>query len=293
MFGIEDLLPTDTEHYGYCPLTPVEDEEATVPASSPIHVRIVDGGVAVLTLALPERRNAMTTELTAAWGDAVAALAADRALRCVVVTGEGKAFCAGGDLSWIEGDPGASVDQLRDRMLGFYRTWLSIRDVPVPVLAAVNGPAIGAGLCLALACDLRYGSESAVFSMPFASLGMHPGMAATWLLPAAVGAPRARELLFTGRRVSAAEAVEIGLINGVVPADRLLDHVLEVAAGIADSAPVAIRLTKAALARGGPASFADALEWEALAQSVTLATADLREGVAAAREGRRPVFSGD
>jgi len=250
------------------------------------------GGVVLLTLDLPERRNAMTAPLTDSWAHVVAGLREDRDLRCVVVTGEGPAFCAGGDLSWIVEEPDASVDGLRTRMLRFYRTWLSIRDLEVPVIAALNGPAIGAGLCLALACDLRYASAEAVLSMPFAALGMHPGMAATWLLPEAVGVPRARELLFTGRRVGAAEAAAIGLVHGVFPADDLLREVLDIAAGIAARAPVAIRLTKAALARGGHASYADALEWEALAQPVTLATADVREGVAAQVEQRRPRFTG-
>lgn len=259
---------------------------------SPLRVQHRDDGVVVLSLALPERRNAMTVELTAAWAREVAALRGDRAVRCVVVTGEGPAFCAGGDLSWIVDEPDTSVDGQRDRMLAFYRTWLSIRELDVPVLAAVNGPAIGAGLCLALACDLRYGSESARFSVPFAALGMHPGMAATWLLPMAVGLPRAREMFFTGRQVDAQEAVSIGLLNGVWPANRLLPEVLDVAKRIAAQAPVAMKLTKAGLARGGHASIEEAVEWEALAQPITLLTEDLREGVAAAREGRRPHFVG-
>ena len=117
--------------------------------SGPLRVERPSDGVVLLTLALPERRNAMTEELTAAWADAVGELAGDRSVRAVVVTGEGTAFCAGGDLSWIESG-GAEVDALRTKMRAFYLTWLSIRDLEVPVLAAVNGPAIGAGLCLAL-----------------------------------------------------------------------------------------------------------------------------------------------
>lgn len=257
--------------------------------SGPLRVERSDG-LAVLTLALPERRNAMTEELTGAWAQTVAELAADRTLRVVVVTGEGSTFCAGGDLSWIDSG-GVEVDPLRTKMLAFYRTWLSIRDLEVPVLAAVNGPAIGAGLCLALACDLRYAAPTARFGAPFAALGMHPGMAATYLLPEAVGLPRAREMLYTGKIYSAPEAAEIGLVNAVLAAETLLTDVIAVAEKVAAMAPVAVRLTKSAL-RHGPRSYAEALEWEALAQPITMATADMREGLKAQGERRKPNFDG-
>lgn len=254
-----------------------------------------EAGVVLLTLNLPDRRNAMTTELTQAWADEVALLAADRSVRVVVVTGAGSAFCAGGDLSWLaEGDPAdptaVTPDRLRAKMLPFYRTWLSVRDLEVPVIAAVNGPAIGAGLCLALAADLRYAAPSARFGAPFAALGMHPGMAGTYLLPEAVGMPLAREMLYTGRLLSADEAAAAGLVNGVV-AEDLLATVLATAGKVAAMAPIPIRLTKAAL-RHGPRSYAEALEWEAIAQPVTMASEDLREGLAAQAERRRPTFRG-
>jgi enoyl-CoA hydratase len=258
-----------------------------------VRVERREGGVTVLTLALPDQRNAMTTELTAGWRAAIDDLRRDDALRCVLVTGEGRAFCAGGDLSWIASSPELSVDALRERMLTFYRDWLSVRDLEVPVVAAVNGPAVGAGLCLALACDLRYAARGrARFSAPFTALGLHPGMAATWMLPEAVGVPAAREMLLTGRSVDAAEALSLGLVNGVHDDERCYDETLRVAERIAGAAPIATRLTKAALARGGHRSSADALEWEGLAQAVTLATEDLREGLAARSEKRPPVFSG-
>jgi enoyl-CoA hydratase/carnithine racemase len=256
--------------------------------TEPLRVERRDS-VALLTLALPERRNAMTAELTAAWADAVATLRTDRDVRAVVVTGEGSAFCAGGDLSWIGESPDLSVPALRERMLPFYKTWLSIRDLDVPVIAAVNGHAVGAGLCLALACDIRYAASAATFSAPFARLGMHPGMAATYLLPEAIGVARAREMLLTGRRVGAEEALAIGLVSGVYEPADLLPEVLEIARIVADSAPIAVRLTKTALKGRGLDA---ALEWEALAQPVTMASADLREGLAAQAERRAPRFTG-
>lgn len=260
---------------------------------SPLRIDRPSDGVVLLTLSLPERRNAMTEAMTSAWVDAMAGLRADRSVRAVVVTGEGSAFCAGGDLSWIEqGDPeGNTPDRLRAKMRPFYQSWLAIRELEVPTIAALNGAAIGAGLCLALACDMRWAVPRAKLGMPFSLLGMHPGMGATYLLPEAVGLPRARELLFTGRIVEGAEAAAIGLVNGVVEADALLDTVLATAARIAAAAPVPNRLTKVALQQG-PRSFSGALEWESLAQPVTMAGEDLLEGIAAQREKRAPVFRG-
>ncbi|MBV9293348.1 MAG: enoyl-CoA hydratase/isomerase family protein [Frankiales bacterium] len=260
-------------------------------SASPLRVDRSEDGVVVLTLALPDRRNAMTGELTAAWGETIAGLRGDRSVRCVVVTGEGSAFCAGGDLSWIGESPDLTVDAIRDRMLPFYRTWLSIRDLDVPSVAAINGPAVGAGLCLALACDLRYAARGAKLSAPFTQLGMHAGMAATWLLPEVVGLAAARELLLTGRPVSDDEALRLGLVNGVYDGDALLDEVLSVARRIAGAGPVATRLTKAGL-RAGHGSIEEALQFEALAQPVTFATDDLREGLAASKEKRKPNFTG-
>jgi len=249
-------------------------------------------GVALVTLDLPERRNMMSAAMTASWGRAMSALAMDRGVRAVVVTGAGSAFCSGGDLSWVGGEPGATVEELRARMLPFYRTWLAVRHLEVPTIAAVNGAAVGAGLALALACDLRYAAQDARLGAPFTALGMHPGMASTWLLPEVAGLAVARELLLTGRMVSGEEAAAMGLVNRAVPAADVLDQALLVAAEVAATAPVASRLTKRALAGGGHASFEAALEWEALAQPVTLASQDLQEGLRAQRERRLPRFTG-
>ena len=260
--------------------------------TSPLRVERPSDGVVLLTLDLPERRNAMTAELTAAWVEAVSALRVDRGVRAVVVTGAGRAFCAGGDLSWIGSGSALTVSDVRDRMLPFYRDWLAVRTLEVPVLAALNGPAVGAGLCLALACDLRYAATTATLAAPFVRLGMHPGMAATYLLPEAVGLPRARELLFTGRTVDAAEALRIGLVDGVHEPDLLLPAVLDTAATIAAGAPVAVRLTKSALAWSAHRTVDEALEWEGLAQPVTMTGDDLREGLAAQSDKRPPRFTG-
>lgn len=248
-------------------------------------------GVVIITLDWPERRNAMSAPMTASWVRAVAALRGDRDVRALVVTGAGSAFCSGGDVSWIGSEPGASVDDLRARMLPFYRDWLSVRDLEVPVIAALNGAAIGAGLALALACDLRYAAEDAKLGVPFTALGMHPGMATTYLLPQVVGLAAARELLLTGQLVTGAEAARLGLVTRALPAADVLAHALDVADQIATRAPVATRLTTLAL-RAGHADLEAALQWEAMAQPITLATADLHEGLRAQQERRAPRFTG-
>ncbi len=249
-------------------------------------------GVVLVTLSQPDRRNAMSDRMTAAWPRLMAALRADADVRVVVLTGAGGAFCSGGDTGWIGGAPDASVADLRDRMLAFYRGWLSVRELEVPTIAAVNGAAVGAGAALALACDLRHAAASARFSVPFAQLGLHPGMATTWLLPEAVGVAAARDLLLTGRVVDSAEMLRLGLVSTVSGDDGFLDGVLRLAHSVAAAAPVAVRLTKAALVGGAHADYATALQWEALAQAVTLATEDLQEGLAAVREKRAPRFTG-
>ena len=248
-------------------------------------------GVVLLTLDLPDKRNPMTDEMTAAWVEATGALRGDRSVRCVVVTGAGKGFCSGGDLGWLSsGD--ATVDELRDKMLPFYRAWLGLRTLDVPSIAAVNGAAVGAGAALALSCDLRYAGASAKFTVPFAQLGMHAGMATTFTLPEVVGLAAARDLLLTGRVADSAEMLRLGLVSAVFDDAALLDSVLERAVQVASAAPVATRLHLEALRDGGHASLDRALQWEALAQPVTMATQDLQEGLAAKVERRVAVFTG-
>jgi enoyl-CoA hydratase/carnithine racemase len=230
--------------------------------------------------------------MTSSWVRAVDELAADKSVRVVIVTGEGSAFCSGGNTGWIASEPDASVDYLRTRMVAFYRAWLSIRKLEVPTIAAINGHAVGAGLCLALACDIRYAATGAKLSVPFVKLGMHAGMAATYLLPNVVGAAHARDLLLTGRTVEADEALRLGLVSRVIESETFDKEILATAEGIAATAPIASRYTKMALLDGGHSDFETCIQFEALAQPATLTSEDLQEGIRAARERRTPVFRG-
>lgn len=265
---------------------------ASLPDLTHLRLERPSEGVALLVLDNAEQRNAMTDDMTASWVRAVDQLAADDSVRAVVVTGEGSAFSSGGQLDWLASEPEASVDALRSRMLPFYRAWLTIRRLEVPTIAAINGPAIGAGLCMALACDLRFSAQGAKMGVPFLKLGLHPGMAGTFLLPDVVGPAAARDLFLTGRIVEGDEALRLGLVSRVLPREGFLDAALSAAADVAANAPIATRLTKHALRDGGHASFDHALQWESMAQPITLATEDLQEGIRAAQQKRPPSFTG-
>ena len=169
----------------------------------------VDGHIATITLNAPSRRNAMSEDMTAAFPSAVARINELGDIRAVIVTGSGSAFCAGGDLDFLHTGE-RDVTFLRDKMTSFYPNFLSLLDLDIPTIAAINGPAIGAGLCLALMCDMRVASAEAPMGMTFVRIGLHPGMMATALLGRAVSHTWAAELLYTGRIVTGAEALHMG-----------------------------------------------------------------------------------
>lgn len=250
------------------------------------------GQVATIELNRPQERNAMTPQMGREMVAAVQALNAEPATRVVIIRGAGKAFCAGADLSTLGKEAGVADDS---EGLGgsenFYRQFLSIRDIRVPTIAAVNGHAIGAGLCFSLGADLRVIHSDAKLGMTFTRLGIHPGMAATWNLPRLVGPAIAAELLYTGRLFTAEEALAMGLANRVAASD--FDATVdEFAAQIAEAAPLAVAGVKATLRGTFDRSIDDALMREASAQEKTFLTADAAEGIRAIREKRPPQFKG-
>ena len=250
------------------------------------------GGVVTVTLNRPDIRNAMNVELTERFTDVITSLRTDPDVRVVVVTGAGKAFCSGGDLSWINPGPEASVPDMRAKMRSFYPRFLSVRTLDVPVIAAINGAAVGAGLCLAMACDIRIAATDAHLSVPFTKLGMHPGMAATYLLTRLVGTARAAELLFTSNPLDGARGAEIGLINHAVAREEVLPTATAMAETIAANAPIPMGMTKRAIYLAERADMETMVEYEGLAQPITLGTRDLLEGLTAFKEKRRPEFDG-
>jgi enoyl-CoA hydratase/carnithine racemase len=250
-----------------------------------------DGHVAIVALDDPARRNAMTPELGDALQKAVAELRADASVLSVVLTGSGSVFSGGGDLKMLESLRKTSREEAREFMLGFYARYLSILDLEVPTISAVQGAAIGAGLCLAIACDLCIVEEDAKLAFNFVQLGLHPGMGATYLLPRKVGAPVAAELLLTGRRFDGREADRMNLALRAVPKEHALGEAVAVAKKIAANGPIAIRALTRALSVDR-AALAAALAFEAEQQAIDYGSADLAEGLAAAAQKRPPRFTG-
>jgi enoyl-CoA hydratase len=267
--------------------------------SEPLLLLEREDDVVTLTFNDPDRRNAMSQAMGEAFAARVAELAEDPALRAVILTGAGRAFSAGGDLGMIaerarEGaaDPAGAVAGIRDRMRAFYGLFLSLRDLPCPTVAAINGAAVGAGLCVALGCDVRIAATQAKLGLNFTALALQPGMGATWTLPRLVGPAHAAELLYSSRILSGAEAARIGLVNRAVAPAEVLPAAREMAAAFAANGPLAVRGVKQSLARSFDASLADQLDFEAEVQARCFASEDVHEGLAAAREKRRPRFRG-
>jgi 2-(1,2-epoxy-1,2-dihydrophenyl)acetyl-CoA isomerase len=252
-----------------------------------------DSGVATLTLHRPAVLNAFDDEMLGSFHKLLKSAERDDAVRCVVITGSGRAFSAGQDLSNVRDRAVTGGMHFRDHLESTYNpVILRIRSMEKPVVAAVNGVAAGAGASLALACDLRIAGESASFIQAFVKVGLVPDSGSTWHLVRMLGFARAFELAATGRRVPADEALALGLVNRVVADSELPAAAAEFAATLAASPTKALGLTKRAMNRAQLTDLADTLAYEAALQEVAGRTADHAEGVAAFLEKRTPEFKG-
>ena len=251
----------------------------------------IDAAVATLTLDRPDALNALTIALKEELLAAFDAVAADHAVRAVVLTGAGRAFCAGQDLrERLEPDAPPLETEIRVRYNPLIR---AMRALPKPIVGAINGVAAGAGASLAFACDIRIAAEGATFLLAFGRVGLIPDSGATWLLPRLIGGAKAAELSLTSEPLSAVDAERFGLVTRVVPGDALLAEAHALAVRLAAGAPRAHALTKRALAASWDASLEDQLETEAILQGEAGGTADHAEGIAAFLERRPPRFTGE
>lgn len=266
---------------------------------SPVLYAADAAGVVTITLNRPEMRNPISDhDVVEGLLAALQRLEGDPTARVAILTGAGKAFSSGGNIHAMKPGGGGLNAGLPARTRGNYKRGiqllpLAFAALEVPVIAAVNGPAIGAGLDLACMCDLRIAGESAKFAESFVKLGIIPGDGGAWLLQRAVGFAKAAELSLTGDTIDAAEALACGLVSRVVPDDQLLDAARALAAKIAANPPFAVRMTKRLLWEARRADLPTVLELSAAMQAVVHATADHNEAVDAFLEKRTPVFKGD
>lgn len=250
----------------------------------------LEDGILTVTLDRADAMNALDGELVDYLWHTFYQLRSDDDVRIVVLTGAGsKAFCAGADLEERREMSDAETQQ---RIDDYRRCFGAVADLPKPVIGAINGFAFGGGLELALACDLRVVDESTKVGLTETKLGIIPGAGGTQRLPRLIGAAKAKELIFTGRRISGERAAEIGIANKAVPSGEVLVRAGELAGEMADSAPIALAQAKRAIDAGLQADLETGLEMESRAYEVTLGTEDREEGLEAFREGREPEFEG-
>jgi 2-(1,2-epoxy-1,2-dihydrophenyl)acetyl-CoA isomerase len=252
-----------------------------------------EGGVATLTLNRPERLNALNVELGTALLEALRRVAQEKETRAVILTGAGRAFCSGGDVGMLRDartrHAGSELEALLRAATGIV---LALAGLEKPVVAAVNGPAAGGGMNLALACDFLIASDQASFGQNFAKIGLFPDFGGMVLLPRLVGAAHAAEMFYTGDMIGAAEAERIGVVNRVVPHERFAEEVRALGARLAAAPPLAARAVKKMLFGGDRAAFERALEAEARQQIECFLSEDCLEGLNAFFEKRAPRFRG-
>ena len=251
---------------------------------------LLSKGIRFLRFNTPASKNALTREMGEHFYKAVQDLKADPHCRVVILTGEGDCFSAGGDFKFLEERCRDSQSHNRTAMKSFYDAFLCIRELPVPVIAAVQGHAIGAGLALALATDLRLVAEDVKLGLTFVGLGLHPGMGATFFAARALGQQRAHWALLTGKRFSAAQACDWGMFLEAVPQAAVLERAIDLAQSLAMQSSKAVQATLKTLREYDEAGLQAALWKEAMGQSLCYGHADMKEGLAAIQEKRKPAF---
>jgi enoyl-CoA hydratase/carnithine racemase len=267
----------------------------TPPELNTLRIEIEDE-IATLTLDRPDAFNAMSPELIGELPIATGYLADSAPIRALIITGAGKAFCAGGDINWFQkGIDEEGFDVSADVRRGaevMHQAIIDLRRIPVPVVAAVNGPAAGAGFSLALACDIRVASEDAFFAPAYGRIALSPDGGMTYFLPRVVGPTKALELLLDDPNLPAADALAMGLVTEVVPGDQVMDRARERAAKLAKLAPHYVKMAKSLVGVSLENGIADHLQLERHGIADGIATEDAKAGIKAFFSGEKPEFQG-
>lgn len=248
--------------------------------------------VATVTLNEPDKLNAMSEKMGKEFQKLMRQIKKMKDVRVIVLKGSGRAFSAGGNLDMIEGFIQNSPNKNKETLKKFYNLFLEIRKLPQPVIAAINGHAVGAGFCLAMACDLKYSVPKAKMGANFAKLGLAPGMAGTYLITRFAGPVNAAEILMTGDLFDANKAKEYGLLNNVFSEKTFEKAVYSIAKRIADNAPLPVQQIKTGIQKAQTATLEKMFDYDAASQAKCLKTEDIKEGIRAIRNKRPPVFKG-
>lgn len=264
-----------------------------IPAAGPVLLEAIHLGIATLVMNRPDKLNALNNELAGALNDAFTRIGKDDSVRVVVLTGAGRAFCAGGDLAAIgKGREAGDTEQLEPLLRAGMQAVLKMRTIPQPVIAAVNGAAAGAGMNIALAADIRIAAEEAMLGQNFARVGLFPDYGGTFFLPELVGPSKAAEMFYTGDMIDAKTSLGLGIVNRVVPVAQLEAEVRSLAQKLAAGPPLAIRAAKRVLFADKKEALERALEAEVQHQLTCYLSEDCREGIRAFFEKRPPKFQG-
>ena len=251
-----------------------------------------EGNVAILTINRPEAKNSFSPEMLTLWRQFLEEAKLDNQVRVIVVTGKGDTFCSGGDIREMAEGRLRSWDMKRFLWEGVHRIIFALEDLDKPVIAAINGAAMGAGLDMAIMCDLRVCSDRAKLSESYILLGIVPGDGGAYFLPRLIGIGKALELLFTGDVLSPREALEIGLVNRVVDHDRLMEETMVLAERIASKPPLAIRMAKRAVYQGQTSTLRSHLDYISSQVALLSETQDHQEAARSFLEKRKPIFEG-